>query len=216
MARKPPRKTIFGIYLGDLSDAREYARQLWDGSGFGKGFFDAKYARADPWGYTNNRYDELKRAMIRYPLHGRRYTHLLDLGAGEGFVAEHLLPHVDRVSLADISAAAVERGRVRVGVPGDDLVGDALSVVRGLPDAYCDLLVISELLYYLAPFPFSRYGRALRDEVVRVLAPGGRLVLLHPYPWLHLPYRWSPQLEVVQGARLTARRSVSMLALDRR
>lgn len=178
-------------------------------------FFDAKYASVDPWGYENSPYDELKRAMIRYGLGGRHFAHLLDLGSGEGFVAQYVSSQADRISLADISAVAVARARQRLQAPGDDHVGDALSLMRELPDSYCDALVLSEILYYLTPWPMSRYGRELREQVVRVLAPGGRLVLLHPYGWLHALYRWTPRLRVVVRAALKTRRRVSMLALDK-
>lgn len=216
MTTKKPRKTFFGIYLGDLRDFGHYMRQLWNESGFGRAFFDAKYERVDPWGYEASRYDELKRAMAAYGLQGRRARHLLDVGCGEGFLATHLRQHAERISLVDISAAAVERARARVETAGDDHVGDALSVLRELPSAEYDAIVVSELLYYLAPFPFSRYGRALRREVVRVLAPGGLLVLVHPYSaLLHAAYRWDSSLVLRGHAHLKTRRSVTMLALEK-
>lgn len=213
--QRPPRKTFLGFYLGDLRDLGEYARQLWRGDGFGRTFFDAKYAAVDPWGYENSPYDELKRALVRYGLGGRRFEHLLDLGSGEGVVAKFVEDRAARISLADLSAVAVARARQRLQVPGDDHVGDALSLLRELPESYCDAIVISEMLYYLAPLPMTRYGRELRDQVVRVLAPGGRLVLLHPYGWLHALYRRTSSLRVAARAELATRRKVSMLALDK-
>ncbi|MDC0723652.1 class I SAM-dependent methyltransferase [Nannocystis bainbridge] len=216
MTAKQPRKTFLGVYLGDLRDFGHYLRQLWNESGFGQAFFDAKYERVDPWGYAASRYDELKRAMAAYGLQGRRARHLLDVGCGEGFLARHLRAHGERISLVDISAAAVERARARVEVAGEDHVGDALTVLRGLRSGEYDAIVISELLYYLAPFPFSRYGRALRREVMRVLAPGGLLVLVHPYSaLLHAAYRWHPGMALRAHARLKTRRSVTMLALEK-
>lgn len=87
--------------------------------------------------------------MAAYGLQGRRARHLLDVGCGEGFLARHLRLHAERISLVDISAAAVERARARVEVAGEDHVGDALTVLRGLPSGEYDAIVISELLYWL-------------------------------------------------------------------
>ncbi len=217
---RPPRgrDRILGVYVGDLADVTRYLLRLTGREdAFDQRFFDEKYAWVDPFGYGGTPYDELRRSLVRYGLGLRRWGHLCELGAGEGFLALGYRDLCERATLNDLSAKALERARRQVGHAGDDLAGDAVESLRRLGDATVDAMVIAEILYYVAPVPFSRYGLALRREVARVLRPGGRLVLLHPFgPVLHAAYRHGRDFAVASRIELRTTRSVEMLALERR
>jgi SAM-dependent methyltransferase len=218
---RPPRgrDRIFGVYVGDLNDLGCYVRRLLGhDDAFGRAHFDAKYEYLDPFEYNGTPYHELERSLAAYGLGNLRVKHLLDVGCGEGQMAAHLRDRVERVTLVDISPEAVRRARARLGDDGgQDLPGDALKVLRGLPTGAFDAIIISEILYFAAPNPVSAYGRALHDELVRVLAPGGRLVLMHPSASVvHLLYRVSPRFELARRVALKTFRSVEMLALTRK
>lgn len=217
---RPPRgrDRIFGLYVGDLSDVTRYLLRLTGREdAFDRRFFDEKYAWVDPFGYGGTPYDELRRALVRFGLGLRAWDHLCELGAGEGFLALGYRDLCARATLNDLSPAALERARRRVGRPGDDHVGDAIDALRTIPDASIDAMVIAEILYYVAPIPFSRYGLTLRREVARTLRPGGRLVLLHPYgAVLHAAYRHGRDFTVASRLDLRTTRSMEMLALTRR
>lgn len=214
---RDPRRRLLGVYVGDLSDYGRYAAALVGRKApFGREFFEAKYERPDPFGYEGSGYDELKRNMVRYGLGGRRYRRLLDVGSGEGFLAAHVADRAERVDLLDCAAAAVARARARVRLAGEDLVGDAVEVLAALEAGSRDAIVVSEVLYYVALSPLAGYGRSLRDQLVRVLEPGGRLVLIHPVPWLlHRPYRRDRRLRLAARASLQTFRSVELVAFDR-
>ncbi|GEM_PF-5229758 len=207
-----------GVYVGELDDLRRYVGRVFGREeAFDRHFFDDKYQREDPFRYENSAYDELKRELVRFLLRGRRFRNLLDVGSGEGYLARHIRDNADTISLLDCSNAAVERARARVDIAGENLVGDACEMLARLPDGFCDAIVVSEMLYYVAPLPFNRYGRTLRREIVRVLEPGGRLVLVHPLGWwLHAAYRWDRRLAIVRRVTLKTYRSVEALALERR
>lgn len=217
---RPPRgrDRILGVYVGDLSDVSRYLRRLAGREdAFDQQFFDEKYAWVDPFGYGGTPYDELRQTLVRYGLGLRKWDHLCEVGAGEGYLAHGYKTLCDRATLTDLSAQALVRARAVVGKEGEDLAGDAIETLQRVPDASIDAMVIAEILYYVAPVPFSRYGRALRAEVLRTLRPGGRLVLLHPYgPVLHAAYRHHAGFSVASEVVMKTTRSVEMLALTRR
>lgn len=218
-AGRPPRgrDRILGVYVGDMSDLSRYLLRLAGREdAFDAGFFEEKYAWVDPFGYGGTPYDELRRALVRYGLGLRRWAHICEVGAGEGFLAAGYGELCERATLNDLSATALTRARALVQRPGDDLAGDAIEALRRVPEGDVDALVIAEILYYVAPVPMARYGRSLRDEVARVLRRGGRLVLLHPYgPVLHAAYRMDPRFKVVTRVGMRMSRAMEMLALER-
>lgn len=95
-------------------------------------------------------------------------TRLLDVATGPGFVAESAVARGATVVAVDQSAAMVEIARRRL--PKVD-VRQATAERLGLPNASYDAVVANFLLNHLA-----RPDVGL-SELVRVLAPGGRLAL---------------------------------------
>lgn len=106
-----------------------------------------------------------------------------DLGCGTGQLSALLAPHVSRVIGVDGSDAMLAAARARMpDVPNVDLrLGD----LEALPidAATLDLGVLSLVLHYVAEPP-----RALA-EAFRVLATGGRLVILDMQPHAREEYR---------------------------
>ena len=95
-------------------------------------------------------------------------SRVLDVATGPGFVAKAAIARGARVVAVDQSAAMVRIARQRV--PGLD-VRTGTAERLGLPDGAYDAVVGGFVLNHLA-----RPERAL-DELVRVLAPRGRLAL---------------------------------------
>jgi ubiquinone/menaquinone biosynthesis C-methylase UbiE len=111
----------------------------------------------------------IREAVGDKPLHC-----MLDLGAGTGRMLELFAPQAERAIGVDLSSAmlAAARGRLeQTGIRNATLrQGDmyALPIERNS----CDLVVVHQVLHYL-----DDPGRALR-EAARVLAPGGRLLVV--------------------------------------
>lgn len=105
---------------------------------------------------------------------GTPIRHLLDCGTGTGRMLELLAPQAERATGVDLSPAMLAVARVnleRAGIRNAQLrQGDiyALPVARGA----CDLVLVHQVLHYL-----DDPARALR-EAARVLAPGGRLMVV--------------------------------------
>lgn len=140
-------------------------------------FFDDMYAAADdPWSMRSRWYERRKYALTTAVLPRERYADALEVGCSVGELTAALAPRCDRLTGWDASAAAVERARQRVA----DLPGVAVEqrAVPGDRLPAVDLLVLSEVLYYLSPADLA----ALTDQVLTAVRPGGTLLAVH---WRH-------------------------------
>jgi arsenite methyltransferase len=105
-----------------------------------------------------------------------------DVGSGTGFIAAGLAPLVRKVYVLDGSAAMLDVARKNLAAftNVEFLPGEAQSLP--LPDASVDAAFANMYLHH-CPDPLA----AIR-EMVRILKPGGRLVITdmdaHPYTWL--------------------------------
>ncbi|MFW8746075.1 class I SAM-dependent methyltransferase, partial [Mesorhizobium japonicum] len=88
---------------------------------------------------------------------------------------EQRAERVDDLLATDISPSAVQRARARVG---DRARVEQLDLHDGVPTGPFDLIVLSEVGYYLQREPLRRALQQLRDA----LAPDGVLVACH---WRH-------------------------------
>lgn len=113
---------------------------------------------------------------------------VIDIGAGPGRYAEHLLRHKDcRVGLLDLSAASLDRFRERMEPALAERVlfarAGCATDLAGVPNESFDAALLLGPLYHLRE---ESERRAAVDEARRVLQPGGYLfaAFLSPYPLL--------------------------------
>jgi SAM-dependent methyltransferase len=140
-------------------------------------FFDAMYAAAeDPWSMRTRWYEERKYALTTAVLPRRRYADALEVGCSVGELTALLAPRCDRLTAWDASAAAVERAAARVA--GAAHVRVERAVVPASPLPAVDLLVLSEVLYYLGDDDLAAFLAQARAAV----RPGGTVVAVH---WRH-------------------------------
>jgi len=99
---------------------------------------------------------------------------LLDLGAGAGRMLELFAPQAERAVGVDLSSAMLAVARGRLEETGFDNVQLRQSDIYALPIERnsIDLAIMHQVLHFL-----DDPGRALR-EAARVLAPGGRLLVV--------------------------------------
>jgi SAM-dependent methyltransferase len=140
-------------------------------------YFDGLYAAADdPWSLRSRWYEQRKYAVTTAVLPRARYADALEVGCSVGELTAALADRCDRLVAWDVSATAVERARARTaGLPGVRIEQRAMPGDR-LPPS--DLLVLSEVLYYLGADDLAAVLAQLPDAV----APGGTLVAVH---WRH-------------------------------
>lgn len=142
------------------------------------GYFEALYQGSpDPWGFEQRWYEERKRALTMAALPRRRFRSGFEPGCSLGLLSVELARRCDRLLVTDVAeqplATAASRlaGEVNVRVRRWAL-GDPW------PDESFDLVVLSEVLYYLAPAMVSEQAAA----AAAALEPGGVLLAVH---WRH-------------------------------
>ncbi len=140
--------------------------------------FEARYrADADPWGYTESRYEARKYAATLDACGGGRFASALELGGSIGVFSGRLAPSCESLIAIDAAPSAVEAARERLA---DQPQAAAIlgAIPADIPRQPYDLVIASEILYYLAE-------RELADTLAvlsRLMSPGARLVAVHWRP----------------------------------
>jgi SAM-dependent methyltransferase len=140
--------------------------------------FERRYrADPDPWRYADSEYERAKYAATLAACGPGPFEAALELGGSIGVFSALLAPRCARLQTIDFSptAAALARERLR---PFDHVEVTVGRIPDALPARAHDLVVASEVLYYLTPAELERTLAALEQ----VLAPGGRLVCVHWRP----------------------------------
>jgi SAM-dependent methyltransferase len=140
--------------------------------------FDALYrGDPDPWSYTSSDYERDKYAATLEACGTGPFDHGLELGASIGVFSELLADRCGALTTLDAAPTAVAAARHRLA--GDDRVEVILGLIpEAIPVQSYDLIVASEILYYLEPAALDATLAVLQQR----LAPGGRLVAVHWRP----------------------------------
>ncbi len=116
--------------------------------GVGLDHLEGLYATtSDPWGFAHSPYEQSKFAATRAALAKSGYRSAFELGCGNGELAHHLSDICARYTGMDAVATALRAARERV---------PEARFVQGfypgpLPEGDFDLLILSEVLYFLDP-----------------------------------------------------------------
>ncbi len=139
-------------------------------------YFDNAYSRrADPWGFENRWYEQRKRDVTVASLPDRRYHRALEIGCSIGVLTDALADRSDELLAIDVSQAAVDQARERLGMRAQV---ERVDVVESFPTGRFDLIVLSEVGYYFSPVGLAR----VLDAIEAGLTPGGTLIACH---WRH-------------------------------
>jgi len=153
---------------------------------------DLHRAEPDPWGVDERWYEQRKRDLTLAMLPRRAFARGLEVGCSTGALAAGLAGRCGDLLAVDSSPAAVERARHRLG-DLDHVRVEVLQVPHEWPSGPFDLVVVSEMAYFLSP----RELRDLVDRVRRSLTPDGVVVLCH---WQHRIDGWVLNGEQVRHA----------------
>lgn len=140
-------------------------------------YFEAMYrADPDPWRFRTSDYERDKYSATLEALTRMRYARALEIGCSIGVLTAQLAPRCDALLAIDGSATALETARSACA-DFAHVRFETRIVPDGFPEGRFDLIVLSEVLYYLHGHDLDRVAAQCLDA----LAPGGDVVLCH---WL--------------------------------
>ena len=169
-----------------------------------RGHFDGLYDQsADPYGFTSRWYETRKYALSLAMLPWPRYRRAFEPGCSIGVLTAQLAPRCEALLSCDGSAAAVATARERTTQFPQVTVEQRL-VPADWPAAEFDLIVLSELLYYLSDEDLAQTTGLAVDS----LAEGGTLLAVH---WRR-PVPFHPQTGDGVHAALGRRPELTLLA----
>ncbi|MCT4333148.1 nodulation S family protein [Paracoccus sp. YLB-12] len=129
--------------------------------------FDALYkAEPDPWNYETSAYEAEKYRRCLALLPRCRYPRGLEIGCSIGVMSAEIAQRCDSLLALDFAQTAVARARAR-GIPNARF--EVATIPAEWPAGRWDLIVLSEVLYYLGPAELDRTVTL----VAKSLAAGG-------------------------------------------
>ncbi|MCM8557517.1 ArsR/SmtB family transcription factor [Sphingomicrobium sediminis] len=133
-------------------------------------------SRAERWDELRSLHieEEQVEAATAKALEGRPLGRLVDVGTGTGRMLELFAPGASEAIGIDRSPDMLRLARVRLEAAGDIAASLRQGDMFALPlaDGAADTVILHQVLH------FAHQPRAAIDEAARILAPGGRLVLV--------------------------------------
>lgn len=144
-------------------------------------YFDDVYqANADPWAFATSPYERAKYEATLAALPNERYASAFEIGCSIGVLSEMLAKRCNKLLSVDASELPLETARQRLA-PYPQVTVRQLSIPDQFPDDPFDLIILSEVGYYLVEADLQRARQAMLDH----LNPGGHLLLVHWTPVVH-------------------------------
>jgi cyclopropane fatty-acyl-phospholipid synthase-like methyltransferase len=143
--------------------------------------FEARYrADPDPWSYTSSRYEQAKYDATLGACGPGPFRCALELGSSIGVFSARLAPRCQSLVTIDAAPTAVAEARRRLaGLPEPSGVSAiAGSIPEAIPRCRYDLIVASEILYYLD----EQRLRRMLDRLRQLCLPRARWVAVHWRP----------------------------------
>ncbi|MCD5990772.1 putative methyltransferase [Pseudomonas savastanoi pv. glycinea] len=148
----------------------------------------------DPWAFKKRWYERRKRALTLAALPRERYASVFEPGCANGELSADLATRCDRLLVCDTNRSAVELARQRLAT------FTQVEVMHGRlpeqwPDGRFDLIVFSELGYYLDEQDLNSWI----DRALASLTDDGQVLACH----------WRPQID---GCPMDAQKVHAILA----
>jgi predicted TPR repeat methyltransferase len=137
-------------------------------------YFEALYqADPDPWRFATSAYEKEKYAATLAALPDRRFASALEIGCSIGILTRLLTTRCDRLLAIDVSNAALAQARQNCAqLP---VTFENRRIPAEWPPNNFDLIVLSEVLYYLTADDVRRTAKLARSA----LQKSGIIVMVH-------------------------------------
>jgi cyclopropane fatty-acyl-phospholipid synthase-like methyltransferase len=137
--------------------------------------FDALYsANPDPWNFSASPYERAKYTLTLNAMPKPRSRSALEVGCSIGVLTRLLASRCDSLLAIDAAQTPLAEARRRcAGLSG--VCFEQLFVPEQWPEGMFDLILLSEVVYYLSREDVGR----LAASVTRSLTPDGSVILVH-------------------------------------
>jgi predicted TPR repeat methyltransferase len=138
-------------------------------------YFDQLYATdGDPWRFATSDYERAKYAATLAALPRAQFASAFEAGCSIGVLTRQLAGRCASLLAVDVAEAALTQARTRCARL-EHVAIRRMRVPEEWPDGRFELILFSEVLYYLAPEAVARAAARARDG----LAKGGVVLLVH-------------------------------------
>lgn len=139
------------------------------------GYFEQLYTRdPDPWRFATSDYERNKYAATVAALGNARFARCFEVGCSIGVLTRQLSARCDALLGVDVAEAALTQARTRCADQPHVRL-ERMVVPQDWPDGAFDLILFSEVLYYLGIPGLREAAR----RTVSSLTPGGTVVLVN-------------------------------------
>ncbi|QKZ13972.1 SAM-dependent methyltransferase [Spirosoma sp. KUDC1026] len=143
-------------------------------------YFDDVYrANDDPWQFATSPYEQAKYEATMAALPNAQYHNAFEIGCSIGVLSAMLAGRCDKLLAVDASELPLKAARERLASYPNVTV-EQLSVPNQFPTDQFDLILLSEVGYYLSRPDLMR----LRQQLIDNLVPQGHLLLVHWTPFV--------------------------------
>lgn len=138
-------------------------------------YFESLYqASPDPWGFADRWYEERKRAVTLAALPEPRYLSAFEPGCSIGLLTLGLAQRCDSLLASDLSPFALREASERLR-GWNNVYLEHQCLPRDWPPGKFDLVVLSEILYYLSPTDLDNLIALASNSILA----GGTLLSVH-------------------------------------
>lgn len=143
-------------------------------------YFDAVYAaNDDPWSFATSDYERQKYEATVAALPKTHYDTAFEIGCSIGVLTKQLARRCGQLLAVDASERPLKAARERlVSFPAVTI--QQMKIPDEFPDQSFDLILLSEIGYYLSMSDLSHARQLLIDH----LQPNGHLLLVHWTPFV--------------------------------
>lgn len=145
-----------------------------------KYFADVYAANDDPWDFATSEYEAKKYAATIESLPRKKYKNVFEIGCSIGALTEKLTAKCEKILAVDVSEKALAQAIERCAKLSN-ITFRKMSVPREFPAEKFDLILISEVGYYLAPEDWQ----TAMNKAFAHLTENGQIALVHWLPTVH-------------------------------